>query len=151
MTKFDLSQTITVLANLGVIAGIVFLAIELRQNNEFLAAQERFNRVTLVAQQFRTVAEDSNLTELRVRAARGEPLTDVEQRRIDGLMMSVFVILQWEFEALPSGSPEIANMREVQRQNFARDASYRSAWQARKAAFSPGFVQWMEANVVGAQ
>ena len=30
---------VTVLANIGVIAGIVFLAVELRQNNEHLAAQ----------------------------------------------------------------------------------------------------------------
>lgn len=32
MKKIDLGQTITVLANLGVIAGILFLVLELRQN-----------------------------------------------------------------------------------------------------------------------
>ena len=31
MTKIDLGQTITILANLGVIAGIVFLAVQLQQ------------------------------------------------------------------------------------------------------------------------
>ena len=39
--KLDLGQTITILANLGVIAGIVLLAIEMRQNNELLAAQDK--------------------------------------------------------------------------------------------------------------
>lgn len=32
MKKIDLGQMITILANVGVIAGIIFLAIELRQN-----------------------------------------------------------------------------------------------------------------------
>ena len=148
MKKIDLGQTIGILANIGVIAGIVFLALELRQNNEFAAAAGRFNRVSLVSEQFRTQAEDADLTELRVRAAKGEALSDVEQRRLDGWMMSIFVILQWELEELPADSPEIVNLREVQRQNFANDASYRKAWQERKGGFSHEFVEWMENNVV---
>ena len=36
LKKLDLSQGITILANLGVIAGIVFLALELRQNNALM-------------------------------------------------------------------------------------------------------------------
>ena len=43
MKKIDLGQTITILANVGVIAGIVFLAIELRQNNEYMAANARYD------------------------------------------------------------------------------------------------------------
>jgi len=39
MKKIDLAQTIGVLANIGVIAGIVFLAFELRQNSEQLELQ----------------------------------------------------------------------------------------------------------------
>ncbi len=38
MNKINLGQTITILANLGVIAGIVFLGLELRQNNELVVA-----------------------------------------------------------------------------------------------------------------
>ena len=41
MKKIDLGQTITILANVGVIAGIVFLGFELRQNNEILLANSR--------------------------------------------------------------------------------------------------------------
>ena len=43
LKKIDLGQTITILANLGVIAGIVFLAFELRQNNSLLETQIRSN------------------------------------------------------------------------------------------------------------
>lgn len=36
MRKFDIAQILQVLANLGVIAGIVLLTIEVHQNNELL-------------------------------------------------------------------------------------------------------------------
>ncbi len=49
MKKIDLGQTITILANVGVVAGIVFLAVELRQNNEFMAADARFNLLSAVS------------------------------------------------------------------------------------------------------
>jgi hypothetical protein len=39
MKKIDLGQVIQMLANIGVIAGIVFLAMELRQNNQLLIEQ----------------------------------------------------------------------------------------------------------------
>ena len=39
MKKIDLGQTFQILANVGVIVGIIFLAVELRQNNEQLRLQ----------------------------------------------------------------------------------------------------------------
>ena len=41
MKKIDPGQTIQILANVGVIAGIAFLAVELRQNNELLRSSSR--------------------------------------------------------------------------------------------------------------
>jgi hypothetical protein len=43
MVPRDFGQTITMLANVGVIAGIVFLAFELCQNNSLLRAQASYN------------------------------------------------------------------------------------------------------------
>ena len=42
--KIDLGQAIAILANIGVIAGIVFLAAELQQNNELMEAEARAAR-----------------------------------------------------------------------------------------------------------
>jgi len=39
MKKIDLGQTISIVANIGVIAGIIFLGIELQQNNKLLRAE----------------------------------------------------------------------------------------------------------------
>ena len=39
MKKIDLGQTITILANVGVIVGIVFLVVEIRQNTQQLTLE----------------------------------------------------------------------------------------------------------------
>jgi hypothetical protein len=39
LKKIDRAQAIGVLANLGVIAGIVFLALQIRQGNELLQSE----------------------------------------------------------------------------------------------------------------
>jgi hypothetical protein len=44
MRKIDVGHTIQILANAGVIAGILFLAMELRQNNALLESQTHYNR-----------------------------------------------------------------------------------------------------------
>ena len=41
MKKLDVGQTISILANVGVIAGIIFLWLDLRQNHEQLEIQSR--------------------------------------------------------------------------------------------------------------
>ena len=38
MKKIDLGQTITIFANLGVIGGLIFLAVEIRQNSDIARA-----------------------------------------------------------------------------------------------------------------
>jgi hypothetical protein len=39
----DIGQIVTIGANIGVIAGLIFLAMEIRQNNKLLAAQARYS------------------------------------------------------------------------------------------------------------
>ena len=52
MKKIDLGQSITMLANIGVIAGIVFLAVELQQNNELLRVEVELSRNAGIAEPF---------------------------------------------------------------------------------------------------
>jgi len=44
MKKIDLGQMIGILANIGVIAGIVLLAVEIDQNSQALGVQARLDR-----------------------------------------------------------------------------------------------------------
>jgi len=151
MKRIDLGKTMTLVANIGVIGGILLLAYELRQNNELMAAEARQIRTSMVIEAWRFSAEHGELAELRGRGRSGEEIEDVERERIDAYVMSVFVMLDWTFQELSADSPEMNQVREVQRYNFENKSEYRRVWQARKNAFRPEFVQWMDENVANHQ
>lgn len=148
MKRIDVGKTMTLVANIGVIGGILLLAYELRQNNELMAAEARQIRTSMVIDAWRFSAENSDLAEIRVRERNGEEVSDADWQRIDSYVMSVFVMLDWTLLELSANSPEMNQVREVQSYNFANRSEYRKVWEVRKNSFRPEFVQWMEANVV---
>ena len=79
MKKLDLGQIVTLLANLGVIAGIVFLAIELQQNNDLLSSQARAYRHELRSTDAnRAIYNNPELAETMRKARNNEPLSETE-------------------------------------------------------------------------
>ena len=85
MKKIDLGQSITILANVGVIVGIIFLAIEIQQNNQLLRA-EAIGAVleTRMSRNDQIVANEG-VAELVTKRERGDPLTDVELTRLQAV------------------------------------------------------------------
>ena len=77
MKKIGLGQTITVLANVGVIAGIVFLGLELQQNQRMVMAQTR-NEISRMSIDLQQSNREPGQASVIVRGNRGESLTDEE-------------------------------------------------------------------------
>lgn len=103
MVKLDFGQTITVLANLGVIAGIIFLAIEVSQNQASLEEANSINRAnsaTAALEYFNEqrvlLAQDGELAEIWLKGTSGSNLTPVEQVRFSSVCDS----LLWTFVAV---------------------------------------------------
>jgi hypothetical protein len=82
LKKIDLRQTIGILANLGVIAGIVFLVIEIQQNNELMVAATRDAQNQRILNYAEQVYVVPGLAEIIAKANNGEPLTEVEALRL---------------------------------------------------------------------
>ena len=76
MKSLDLGQTLTILANFGVIAGIVFLAFELRQGNQLLVAQTSYAQFNVEQQRRLLQMQESEIT-----SKPRESLTDAERLR----------------------------------------------------------------------
>jgi len=112
-----------------------------------MAAEARQVRTSMVVDAWRFSAEHGDLAEIRGKENNGEEISDVERNRIDNYVMSVYVLLDWTFQELSENSPEMNQVREVQRYNFANNSAYRRVWEARKTSFRPDFVQWMDENV----
>ncbi len=61
-------ETAEVLGVVGIIAGILFLGFELRQNNDLLEADVRFNHMETRAGWHRNLATNPHITELIAKA-----------------------------------------------------------------------------------
>lgn len=95
MKKVDLGQTVSILANLGVIAGIIFLALEIRQNNTLMTSQSRANQSAQVLAIQVDVFSNPDLSEILIKADSGESLTAAEQLRLDAFQQRVLLGMQF--------------------------------------------------------
>jgi hypothetical protein len=148
--KIDLGQAISILANAGVIAGIVFLALELRQNNELLAAEGRINRANQIRETWNGVTNHPEMAPLFVKDRNGEALTEAEEVLLNAYWMSTLIGLQWQFQEGLAG----AALNGMSR-NFESYGSLRRTWQgnsvgsraAGKDNFDDDFVEYLETNI----
>ena len=88
MKRIDVGQAVNTLANIGVIAGIVFLAIEIRQNQALLDEGNRISQRTLEISslnrfsEFRAqLAGDEQLAEIWIKGVADKELSEVESLR----------------------------------------------------------------------
>ena len=147
MKTLDLGQIISIFANLGVIAGIIFLAIEIRQNNELLRAAARESQVESRAGSLERWAENHELMELRLRANNGEQLTTAEGWRVAFDFSSIMTRLEHDYELYQRGRIEYVPVQGWA-SIFERWPYMRSLWRDRRGNYSPTFVEFMEENVV---
>ena len=158
MKKPDISQTVSILANIGVIAGIVFLAFELNQNNALLESQARYNLVVQRAAVSGAAREPRVLNALQKQAA-GEELDVGDRMALVGVASSVVENWEWQYREYRAGLLElrqlpVANWRRIFHGGQGVDGEsgaslpVQDVWNTRASELDPEFVQFMEANVV---
>jgi len=148
--KIDLGQTITILANLGVIAGIVFLAVELRQNNELLQAQSRADSNDRIIGTAVAVYENTDLARAVAKARMGQELSEAEGMLLYAHDVRRIRSFEAGFQEFQRGATESIDV-PLWRAGFRSgvfDRSLLETWEQSKGVFRPDFVEWMEQNVV---
>jgi len=149
MKKIDLGQMITILANIGVIAGIVFLALELRQNNELLLAEASYAQFNVQRERRnRHIENTGGIAEILRKSQQGIALTDLEEFRRTVLYEDLLEAWRWEFrelqaDRLPDSVMDFGNARNVWQGNPGL-ADY---VESRKSRFSPDFLVFIESNI----
>lgn len=88
MKKLDFGQTVGLLANLGVIAGIIFLGLELRQVRDQMDAGISFNRFSEENATRHLIATSPSLAGAIVKRTRGEEITPEESVTLDTYVSS---------------------------------------------------------------
>ena len=89
MKRIDIREVIGIVANVGVLIGILFLAIELRQNNEFARAEAR-NYLTQSIYTLLEMQRDPRWIAAKQRADSGEDLTYEDTIMLSSVNSAVF-------------------------------------------------------------
>jgi hypothetical protein len=157
LKKLDFAQTVGLLANLGVIAGIVFLAFELQQNNELLEAQARSTQLNVRQSDSMLVTNNRDLANALIKNRNGDQLTEYEDLILTRYMEILLTGLQYQYNEMVSGSVDESQLAvEGWRSQFTGETLSISGhwpvlteyWEASKFTYQPDFVQWMEENIV---
>ena len=96
MKKFDLAQIITILANVGVVIGLVFLTLEIRQNNAQMRAQGAYSINQSVETLNQAIYLDKEFADLLHRGEKSfNDLDPVEQSRLATFFFSEINLAQY--------------------------------------------------------
>jgi hypothetical protein len=140
---------LTLLANVGVIAGIVFLAFEIRQNTTSLKASAIQASTEVARENIMALVEDPSLIELRNKPP-GE-LTETEEQRLYWLSRSFWLSMQglwrqWQLGILPEEEWEV--WQRIICANMTTDfgISGQTYWQRSRGGLIPEFAALSEST-----
>jgi len=151
MKKIDLGQTIMILANVGVLAGIFLLAFELQQNSEQLQLQARELAITRRNSLVELIIENPDLVELLGR--QKEPLTLPERNRLTLLGIRQLLNMEEEFAETPNTDAALdayaLSLRELYwREHLNYGLPF--GWETFQRRADPEFADWFQKSVVEA-
>ena len=157
MKKIDLGQTISILANIGVIAGIVFLAYELRQNTRVsrAAAVQSISDQTIEWQT--ALAQDSDWMRIIAFLVNGgsyHELSPEDTQRFRYVASSTIRIMENRYRQVQLGILDPSELdASGGRGNVAwfRSPYFLDFWQSydQAAVWAPDFIEFMESEVLG--
>ena len=152
--KLDIKKTLTIITNIGVIAGIIFLAVELQQNNEFLTAESEINLMQNRKYISEVILQDEELVKVFVKIDNGEPLAPADQYRLDAMFNIYMVSFQWDFAQFQEGRisreqlPVESWINLINGEGMIKvPLDWKGLWEDKKRSLAPDFVSFMEESV----
>jgi hypothetical protein len=151
MNTIDVGQAIQIVANIGVVASIVLLAFQLKQNNKLMAATAAGVSVAQTTSIWSTVIEQPEMAELLIKDRQNEAFTPAQEMRLNAYWIRSLFHTQYVFHETHRGEWLGKGWQTA----FRSYGSLRRAWSgsgtgivmAHKDLFSPEFIKFMEANL----
>lgn len=143
MKLSEIQEWFSLFANVAVFAGIVFLVVEIRQTNELMAVEERFNRLSALTGLQETLLENANLPAILAKLASGQELELEEQIAFNAYLNMNTRSREWTFRELPYEELPISFWRRL----------YSSPWTEEhfhefKSDWDPEFVEFIERDIL---
>ena len=149
MKKIDYGQVMQILANLSVFAGIVFLGLELQQNNELLNQQVRATTLEQRQSVSQLLFENPEVIELL--GKDGQALSETDHDRLRLLGLRVLVVMEHNYREAILGLQDIDDLANRTRSLYHRprlNYGIPTAWTTYRPTADPEFVRWFEENVI---
>ena len=142
MNLDNTNRWLTLAANIGVIAGIIFLAVEINQST----LQTRLQTASSFHDTFTTVelslAANNDLLEALLKSQKGEDLSEVDRLRVLVFYRAVLRGYQNTFYQSRTGVIDPAvweGERNQMKQSFGFDQGMVSYWLQNRSLYSPDF------------
>jgi hypothetical protein len=154
MKKIDLGQSISIVANVGVIAGLLLLAFELRQNNEALGLQARLEREDTLRQGLTRRLNNSDLIRAAAKAIEQEELSLEEELLLEDYNRGAMVDWWLAYRQVQDGALDEATLPVSLWSTVFREGTafprMDESWAEFKLLFPQEveYIQWFEENVV---
>ena len=145
MKKLDFGQTISLIANVGVIAGILLLVVEIRQNNDLLMEEAQRARSESIREAYIQMSDNGELARIFVKEMEGQSLDSVETFRLGAFYIRGLFGYQTSFYQLPPD--ELAPMLNWFRERDRESPTWRSTWEQNRTIFDPEFAQFIDENL----
>jgi len=147
MKKIDLGQSIAILANVGVIAGIVFLALELNQNSKQLGLELEWQINDRIIQNNRGLMGE-NPTPIFVKSVIAPEELTYEEFTVAGALVFNF-LSTWEdrYFLYQAGLADEEEWKSYIDDDIDLTLGYRFAqvfWEESKDYFEPDFVEYVD-------
>ena len=144
MNTEKLNHWLSLAANVGVIAGILFLVLELRQTNELMDAEARFNRLSVATENTDKILENPELSELILKDRGNQELTALEQYRLNLFAGRMLQTREWAFRELPRSELPSARWRSAT-EGFP---TLRKVYESNRGSYNPEFEGWFDDNII---
>ncbi len=152
MKKLDLGQTITILANIGVIAGIIILAFELDQNSDLVSAQTRNTMSQSVIENIQ-MNMDPRAVDAYLKLDRGDALSAEDIFVLDHIANATFRLWEnthYQYRVGLLDAEELEADMEVWRRSMEEQA-FADHWENRRDTYSRQFREVIDGLVEGRQ
>jgi hypothetical protein len=148
MKKTDVGQTVAILANLGVIAGILFLGYEIRQNTSAVQADTFQGLIESSADYLQNMAVDPNIWDMIIRLETNpDELSPSEMNRLSNLNRAQWIRYQGAYQHWRRGSLSDSDWESYDNAictSSAIDHLQRFSWPAAKRSLLEDFVSHVE-------
>ena len=152
MKKINLGQTVGILANVGVLAGLLLLVFELRQSREMMEAQTRHDVSQGIVDQLGELASNAELADLELRAMCGKLESRVEEKRFRmhvNSRLRYWEDVHYQYRRGLYGESEFLAQTQAWR-SFLQYSAVLENWNRMKGGFAPEFVAEIDALIFDA-